>query len=189
MTVSLADFDMIRATTETDDKSADSGTKTEKKTKQEKYIEYSSLQQTLYKALKSDLSYSRIEWIADVTPSQMRKMALGLLATLGCGLSGLIFLFPDYFRKKLSVSTAFSEFIFNIPSILRSGVLASGAFFVMFYLLLSKLHRMGIFDRRVSIDKIDLSKGATISTRPSDTSLLNVFIDEIVYFLKSRNIM
>jgi len=186
MTVSLADFDMIRTTTETDDKSAESGTKTEKKTKQEKSIEYSILQQILYKARKSDLPYSRIERIADVTPLQMRKMALGLLATVGCGLSGLIFLFPDYFRNKLSVSTAFSEFILNIPSVLRIGVLASGAFFVMFYLLLSKLHRMGIFDRRVSIDKIDLSKGATISTRPSDPSLLNVFIDEIVYFFEKQ---
>jgi len=186
MTVSLADFDMIRATTETDEKSAEPGTKTEKKAKQEKSIEYSILQQILYKARKSDLPYSRIERIADVTPSQMRKMALGLLATLGCGLSGLIFLFPDYFRNKLSVSTAFSEFILNIPSVLRIGVLAGGAFFVMFYLLLSKLHRMGIFDRRVSIDKIDLSKGATISTRPSDPSLLNVFIDEIVYFFEKQ---
>ncbi|WIL44486.1 hypothetical protein QPJ96_22000 (plasmid) [Pantoea agglomerans] len=56
----------------------------------------------------------------------------------------------------------------------------------MFYLLLSKLHRMGIFDRRVSIEKIDFSKGATISTRPSDPSLLNVFIDEIVYFFEKQ---
>ncbi len=137
MTVSLADFDMIRATTETDDKSTESGIKTEKKAKQqEKTIEYSILQQILYKARKSDLPYSRIERIADVTPKQMRKMALGLLATVGCGLSGLILLFPDYFRKKLSVSAAFSEFILNIPSVLRIGILASGAFFVMFYLLI-----------------------------------------------------
>lgn len=186
MTVSLADFDMIRATTEIDDKSVESGTNTEKKAKQEKSIEYSILQQILYKARKSDLPYSRIERIADVTTSQMRKMALGLLATVGCGLSGFIFLFPEYFRKKLSISTAFSEFILNIPSVLRIGVLAGGAFFMMFYFLLSKLHRMGIFDRRVSIDKIDLSKGATISTRPSDPSLLNVFIDEIVYFFEKQ---
>lgn len=187
MTVSLADFDMIRATTETENMQEESGNKSDKKAKQqEKSIEYSVLQQILYKARKSELPYSRIERIADVTPSQTRNMALSLLATVGFGLSGLVFLFPDYFRKKLAVSPAFSDFILNIPSVLRIGVLAGGAFFVTFYLLLSKLHRMGIFDRRMSIDKIDLSKGATISTRPADPSLLNVFIDEIVYFFEKQ---
>lgn len=187
MTVSLADFDMIRVTTETEDKPAETGIKSEKKAKQqEKSIEYSILQQILYKARKSELPYSRIERIADVTPLQTRKMALSLLATIGFSLAGFVFLFPDYFRNKLSLPTAFSEFILSIPSVLRIGVLAGGAFFVTFYLLLSKLHRMGIFDRRMSIDKIDLSKGATISTRPSDPSLLNVFIDEIVYFFEKQ---
>lgn len=187
MTVSLADFDMVRATTETEDKAAEPGANTEKKARQqEKSIEYSILQQILYKVRKSELPYSRIERIADVTSSQTRKMALSLLATVGCGLSGLIFLFPDYFREKLSLSTEFSRFILNIPSTIRIGLLAGTAFFITFYLFLSKLHRMGIFDRRVSIDKIDLSKGATISTRPSDPSLLNVFIDEIVYFFERQ---
>ncbi|MBN3052239.1 pcar [Pectobacterium brasiliense] len=187
MTVSLADFDMIQATTETEYRAAEPSAKTEKKARQqEKSIEYSILQQILYKARKSELPYSRIERIADVTPSQTRKMAMGLLATVGFSLSGLIFLFPDYFRNKLSLSTAFSEFILNIPSVVRIVFLPGCAFFITFYLVLSKLHRMGIFDRRVSIDKIDLSKGATISTRPSDPSLLNVFIDEIVYFFERQ---
>lgn len=187
MTVSLADFDMIRVTTETEDKPAETGIKSEKKAKQqEKSIEYSILQQILYKARKSELPYSRIERIADVTPKQTRIMALSLLATVGSSLAGFVFLFPDYFRNKLSLPTVFSEFILSIPAVLRVGVLAGGAFFVTFYLLLSKLHRMGIFDRRMSIDKIDLSKGATISTRPSDPSLLNVFIDEIVYFFEKQ---
>lgn len=42
MTVSLADFDMIRATVETEDKASESGAKSDKKAKQqEKSIEYS----------------------------------------------------------------------------------------------------------------------------------------------------
>ncbi|EOL8955873.1 pcar [Cronobacter dublinensis] len=187
MTVSLADFDMIRASSEIDDKSADAGTKSDKKAKQqEKSIEYSILQQILYKARKSELPYSRIERIADVTPSQTRKMALDLLATLASGLCGLVLLFPEYYGKKLSLPEGVSESLLQIPSFIRIGLLAGGAFFITFYLVLSKLHRMGIFDRRVSIDKIDLSKGATISARPSDTSLLNVFIDEIVYFFEKQ---
>jgi hypothetical protein len=40
-----------------------------------------------------------------------------------------------------------------------------------------------VFDRRVSIDKVDVLKGA-ISTRPAAPSLLNVYIDEIVYFFE-----
>jgi hypothetical protein len=187
MTVSLADFDMIRATAETEEKSEESGAKSEKKAKQqEKSIEYSILQQILYKARKSELPYSRIERIADVTPSQTRKMAWDLLTTVGSGLSGLVLLFPAYYGKKLSLPAGFSETILQIPSVIRIGLLASSAFFITFYLVLSKLHRIGIFDRRVSIDKIDLSKGATISTRPSDPSLLNVFIDEIVYFFEKQ---
>lgn len=100
MTVSLADFDMIRAPTETEDKPPEASAKSEKKTKQQdKSIEYSILQQILYKARKSELPYSRIERIADVTPSQMRKMALGLLATVGFGLSGLVFFFSRLFQE------------------------------------------------------------------------------------------
>lgn len=40
-----------------------------------------------------------------------------------------------------------------------------------------------MFDWRVSIDKVDVLKGA-ISTRPAAPSLLNVYIDEIVYFFE-----
>ncbi|MCV5359604.1 pcar domain protein, partial [Escherichia coli] len=51
-------------------------------------------------------------------------------------------------------------------------------------LLLNQLHRIGIFDRKVSLDKVDLLKGA-VTTRASSPSLLNVYIDEIVYFFDS----
>ncbi|CAM7981756.1 YobI family P-loop NTPase [Leclercia adecarboxylata] len=187
MTVSLADFDMVRATDEIGEPTSEGSVKSERKARQEeKSIEYSILQQILYKARKSELPYSRIERIADVTPSERRMMAVGLLAMVSSCLSGFVLLFPDYFRKKLSLATGFSEAILQIPPVIRIGLLAGGAFFITSYLILSKLHRIGIFDRRMSIEKIDLSKGATISTRPSDTSLLNVFIDEIVYFFEKQ---
>ncbi|MDC7872039.1 hypothetical protein TH60_21340 [Pantoea ananatis] len=187
MTVSLADFDMARAGDVSADKNGEDTAKSERKARQEeKSIEYSILQQILYKARKSDLPYSRIDRIADFTPSQVWAKAFHLLGMSACCLSGLMLLFPHFFRKKLSLPVSFSEYLLSFHPALRTG-LAGVAFFITFYLLISKLHRMGIFDRRLSIDKIDISKGATLSARPADPSLLNVFIDEIVYFFDKQN--
>ena len=186
MTVSLADFEMVRAVDGADAIKDEKNIASERKARlEEKSIEYSILQQLLYKARKSELPYSRIERIADVTPSQVRYMARDLMATLVSSVAGLVFLFPNYFRKAFSLSTRFSEFLLALPAVIRLG-LAGGALLISFCMILSKLHRIGIFDRRVSIDKIDLLKGATVSTRPSDPSLLNVYIDEIVYFFEKK---
>ncbi|TDS90416.1 pcar [Erwinia rhapontici] len=186
MTVSLADFDMVRTGDVTADKNGEDPPKSERKARQEeKSIEYSILQQILYKARKSDLPYSRIDRIADFTSAQVWAKAFHLLGMSVCCLSGLMLLFPHFFRKKLSLPVSFSEYLLSFPPALRTG-LAGVAFFITFYLLISKLHRMGIFDRRLSIDKIDISKGATLSARPADPSLLNVFIDEIVYFFDKQ---
>lgn len=187
MTVSLADFEMARTGDVTADKNGEDTAKSERKARQEeKSIEYSILQQILYKARKSDLPYSRIDRIADFTPAQVWARALHLLGMSVCCLTGLMLLFPHFFRKKLSLPVSFSEHLLSFPPVWRTG-LAGVAFFITFYLLISKLHRMGIFDRRLSIDKIDISKGATLSARPADPSLLNVFIDEIVYFFDKQN--
>lgn len=186
MTVSLADFEMARTGDVTADKNGEDTAKSERKARQEeKSIEYSILQQILYKARKSDLPYSRIDRIADFTPAQVWARALHLLGMSVCCLTGLMLLFPHFFRKKLSLPVSFSEYLLSFPPALRTG-LAGVAFFITFYLLINKLHRMGIFDRRLSIDKIDISKGATLSARPADPSLLNVFIDEIVYFFDKQ---
>lgn len=182
MTVSLADFDMTRPGDVSADKNGEDTVKSERKARQEeKSIEYSILQQILYKARKSDLPYSRIDRIADFTPSHVWAKAFHLMGMSACCLSGLMLLFPHFFRKKLSLPVSFSEYLLSFPAVWRTG-LAGVAFLITFYMLISKLHRMGIFDRRLSIDKIDISKGATLSARPADPSLLNVFIDEIVYF-------
>lgn len=186
MTVSLADFNMVRGSDVSVDKNSEDPPKSDRKARQEeKSIEYSILQQILYKARKSDLPYSRIDRIADFTSAQVLAKALYLLGLMVSCLSGVMLLFPHYFRKKLSLPVDFSESLLSLPPVIRTGV-AGFAFFITFYLLISKLHRMGIFDRRLSIDKIDLSKGATLSTRPADPSLLNVFIDEIVYFFDKK---
>ena len=179
MTVSLADFEMQselqpKAGNETDDKKAAA---------EEKTIEYSILQQLLYKEKKSALPYSRIERIADITSFQIAAIAGHLLLILSITLAGLFCLFPEYIQKKLSISDMLSQFLLGMPTV-RFGA-AGLLLFTSLYLIVKKLHRIGLFDRRVSVDKIDLSKGAmAISTRPSSPSLLNVYIDEIVYFFE-----
>ncbi|STU51653.1 Uncharacterised protein [Klebsiella pneumoniae] len=186
MTVSLADFEMQRASTGKngigDDKS-DSDNNDKKAAKaEEKTIEYSILQQLLYKEKKSALPYSRLERISDVSARQVAMMAAGVLVIIAFAATGLLFLFPDYIRIKLSLPSELSKFLLALPLTARFGG-AGVSFFFALFLTLKKLHRTGIFDRRVSIDKIDLLKGA-ISTRPAAPSLLNVYIDEIVYFFE-----
>lgn len=185
MTVSLADFEMqspslLKAEPETKD--ATINTANEKKAAaEEKTIEYSILQQLLYKEKKSALPYSRIERIADITAVQVAAIAGNLFLIISITLAGLFCLFPDYARKKMLLPDELSQYLIDVPAF-RLGV--SGILlFAALYLAVKKLHRIGIFDRRVSVDKIDILKGA-ISARPSAPSLLNVYIDEIVYFFE-----
>lgn len=186
MTVSLADFEMQQASPVepgTGDGKGESDNAEKKAAKaEEKTIEYSILQQLLYKEKKSVLPYSRLERISDVSGRQIVAMAASLLLILMSAVTGLLFLFPDYIRTKLSLPPELSQSLLALPVIARLG--GAGIFlFAALFLTLKKLHRTGVFDRRVSIDKVDVMKGA-ISTRPAAPSLLNVYIDEIVYFFE-----
>lgn len=186
MTVSLADFEMQRASTVENgagDGKTDSDNTDKKAAKaEEKTIEYSILQQLLYKEKKSALPYSRLERISDVSARQVAMMTASLLLILAFTAAGLLFLFPDYICSKLSLPAELSKILLASSLITRFG--GAGIFlFSALFLALKKLHRTGVFDRRVSIDKVDVLKGA-ISTRPAAPSLLNVYIDEIVYFFE-----
>ncbi|ECJ3407262.1 pcar, partial [Salmonella enterica] len=134
------------------------------------------------KEKKSVLPYSRLERISDVSACQIAMMTASLLFILASTATGLLFLFPDYICAKLSLPPELSQFLLGWPVLARFG--SAGIFlFTALFFALKKLHRTGMFDRRVSIDKIDILKGA-ISTRPAAPSLLNVYIDEIVYFFE-----
>ncbi|WP_261641056.1 pcar [Erwinia mallotivora] len=185
MTVSLADFEMQsppQPKVNSGTKDAPVNVPDDKKTAaEEKTIEYSILQQLLYKENKSALPYSRIERIADITSSQVAATAGHLLLILSAMLTCTLCLFPKYIQTKLSLPEMVSQFLTDVPAfrLPAAGLLL----FTALFLTVKKLHHIGIFDRRVSVDKIDLLKGA-ISTRPSSPSLLNVYIDEIVYFFE-----
>jgi hypothetical protein len=185
MTVSLADFEMQSAPgpkAAPADKDGNTGLADDKKAAaEEKTIEYSILQQLLYKEKKSALPYSRIERIADISSFQVARVASDLLLVLSVILAGLLCLFPVYVSNKLSLPGFISQYLIENTAVRL--VLAGIMLFTALFLSVRKLHRVGLFDRRVSVDKIDMLKGA-ISTRPSSPSLLNVYIDEIVYFFE-----
>ncbi len=183
MTVSLADFEMQRAypgdslsvegKPDYDDNEKKAG-KAEEKT-----IEYSILQQLLYKEKKSVLPYSRLERISDVSACQIAMMTASLYSYWLQTATGLLF-FPGLHPGKALLSPELSQFLLELPVLARFG---SAGIFIALFFALKKLHRTGVFDRRVSIDKVDILKGA-ITTRPAAPSLLNVYIDEIVYFFE-----
>nr|WP_240346099.1 hypothetical protein [Pectobacterium brasiliense] len=187
LTVSLADFDMQnsqRDNKKDDDDGNESGVKKDIATT-EKSIEYSILQQILYKNKKDELPYSRIERISGVTEWQVAKSASTLTCIFSMVALSLFCLVPDYVTAKLSLPEILSSYLFEHPFVVRlPGVLLSLA--GALYLILGQLHRIGIFDKKISLDKIDILKGA-VSTKTSSPSLLNIYIDEIVYFLIPQN--
>lgn len=185
LTVSLADFDMQKRASDddTDDDKGKKGEDEKNEVTSEKSIEYSILQQILYKNKKNELPYSRIERISGVTLKQILRSAALLTMTMLLAGVALFFLAPDYVTARLSLPVVLSQYLLEHPFPARLigallSVLGSLA------LLLYQLHRTGIFDRKVSLDKVDILKGA-VTTKSSSPSLLNVYIDEIVYFFDS----
>lgn len=185
MTISLADFEMQSAPQKKPEPAGEEGKTSsaddKKAAAEEKTIEYSILQQLLYKEKKSALPYSRIERISDITSFQVAAVAADLLVIMGVIVAGLLCLFPDYVSNKLSLPEMMSHQLSSMPAVRLA--MAGLLIFTALFLSVKKLHRIGLFDRRVSVDKVDMLKGA-ISTRPSSPSLLNVYIDEIVYFFE-----
>lgn len=183
LTVSLADFDMQKQASDDTDEKGKNGEDGKNEVTSEKSIEYSILQQILYKNKKNELPYSRIERISGVTIEQILKSAALLTLTMMLAGVALFFLAPDYLTAKLSLPVVLSQFLLECPFAARlSGAVLS--VLSSLALLLYQLHRTGIFDRKVSLDKVDILKGA-VTTKASSPSLLNVYIDEIVYFFDS----
>lgn len=185
LTVSLADFDMQKSVSEKEVQLEKGKSEEVEKNAEtsDKSIEYSILQQILYKNKKNELPYSRIERISGVTAEQILKSAALLTLTMMLAGVALFFLAPDYITAKLSLPVALSQKLLAWPFSARlSGAVLS--VLSSLALLLYQLHRTGIFDRKVSLDKVDILKGA-VTTKSSSPSLLNVYIDEIVYFFDS----
>lgn len=67
------------------------------------------------------LPYSRLERISDVSACQIAMMTASLLFILASTATGLLFLFPDYIRAKLSLPPELSQFLLGWPVLARFG--------------------------------------------------------------------
>lgn len=78
-----------------------------------------------------------------------------------------------------------SHFI-AIHPVWRWGCIGSLSFIICWYLL-SRFYRIGFFDRKIALDKVNLLKAEIAAEKQNTASLLNLYIDEIVYFfLKTK---
>ncbi|MEQ9892020.1 hypothetical protein [Pectobacterium aroidearum] len=181
LTVSLADFDVQRP-----EHTSTGVTEQEKQRMavQEKSIEYSILQQILYAEKKSKLPHSRIERIGDRTAWQLLHTSIMLLMSIiGVGLSSLL-LFPTRISGWLGIAELGISLATDYPIMRFIG--AGGVLTLTLWSLFWQLDRIGLFDRKIRLDKVDLLKG-TLSAQAEQPSLLNVCIDEIVYFFAQTN--
>ncbi|EBZ9517262.1 hypothetical protein EH138_24230, partial [Salmonella enterica subsp. enterica serovar Eastbourne] len=173
VTISLANF-------ETDEtlKSSESLSK-------EQSIEYSILQQILYKVDKGTLPDSRVERIHTRSVGQILTTSCLLFFVLALAIVVTTLLFPQKIVSTFSLSSEVSHFI-AIHPVWRWGCIGSLSFIICWYLL-SRFYRIGFFDRKIALDKINLLKAEIAAEKQNTASLLNLYIDEIVYFfLKTK---
>ncbi|MEI7240196.1 P-loop NTPase fold protein, partial [Pectobacterium brasiliense] len=173
VTISLANF-------ETDEtlKSSESLSK-------EQSIEYSILQQILYKVDKGTLPDSRVERIHTRSVGQILTTSCLLFFVLALAIVVTTLLFPQKIVSTFSLSSEVSHFI-AIHPVWRWGCIGSLSFIICWYLL-SRFYRIGFFDRKIALDKVNLLKAEIAAEKQNTASLLNLYIDEIVYFfLKTK---
>lgn len=151
----------------------------------EQSIEYSILQQILYKVDKGTLPDSRVERIHTRSVGQILITSCLLFFVLILTIVVTTLLFPQKIINTFSLPSAVSHFI-AIHPVWRWGCIGSLSFIICWYLL-SRFYRIGFFDRKIALDKVNLLKAEIAAEKQNTASLLNLYIDEIVYFfLKTK---
>lgn len=151
----------------------------------EQSIEYSILQQILYKVDKGSLPDSRVERIHTRSSRQILTTSCLLFCIFILSIIDATLLFPQKIVSTFSLSSAVSQFI-AIHPLWRWGSITILSFIICWYLL-SRFYRIGFFDRKIALDKVNLLKAEIAAEKQSTASLLNLYIDEIVYFfLKTK---
>ncbi len=151
----------------------------------EQSIEYSILQQILYKVDKGTLPDSRVERIHTRNWWQILKTSCLLFFVITLAIVVTTLLFPQKIISTFSLSPLADNFI-AIHPLWRWGCIATLSFIICWYLL-SCFYRIGFFDRKIALDKVNLLKAEIAAEKQNTASLLNLYIDEIVYFfLKTK---
>ncbi|MGO2569751.1 MAG: YobI family P-loop NTPase [Serratia proteamaculans] len=143
-------------------------------------VELSILQQILYKKNRDALPDSRIDRILNRNKAHIRRVfweSLKILLPLG----GVFFLI---FHEKAYQSTGMPEKIYDLINDLPYGKMI-----VLFILSLVTLYniaecasKVGIFDKKIKLNKVGLLSGEMELGSKEASSLLNNCLDEIVYF-------
>ncbi len=143
-------------------------------------VELSILQQILYKENSDALPDSRIDRILNRNGRHIRRVFFSALK-LAVPLSLLLaFIFPD---KALSIA--------GIPASIVSWfdwVVPLKPFFLLFsfgfslYSISAFTSRIGIFDKKIKLNKISILSGEVETGSGESSSLLNNCLDEMVYF-------
>ncbi|WP_272671163.1 YobI family P-loop NTPase [Providencia sp. PROV138] len=146
----------------------------------EQSIEYSILQQILYKVDKGSVPDSRVERIHSRNRWQVLNTSCLLFFIITLTSIVTTLLLPQKIISTFSLSPAISNFI-TINPLWRWGCIATLAFIICWFLL-SRFYKIGFFDKKIALDKVNLLKAEFAAEKQNTTSLLNLYIDEIVYF-------
>ncbi|MDO8235840.1 hypothetical protein Q5738_19990 [Citrobacter werkmanii] len=163
----------------------DEALKTSESLSKEQSIEYSILQQILYKVDKGSLPDSRVERINTKSRCQILQTSVSVFIMLVLALFNSALLFPETIFTALALPIWLKELVTTSP-IFRWCSITSLSFIICWYLL-SRFYRIGFFDRKISLDKVNLLNAEVTANQQSTTSLLNLYIDEIVYFFLKTN--
>ncbi|HTE00861.1 MAG TPA: hypothetical protein VK668_16330, partial [Mucilaginibacter sp.] len=144
----------------------------QKKNEAHRLLELSILQQIFYKVKDSDLPDSRFKRIRNLTVGKMALLVGLLLLTL---ISVLALIFRSYFEN-ISFFCGFSASHPDLVILLPFSTLLPG-----FVWLVVSLQR---FFNRSGFKKLNISSGEIEINPKSETSILNKYLDEIVYFFE-----
>jgi len=143
-------------------------------------VELSILQQILYKKNRDALPDSRIDRILNRNKAHIGRVFWSSLKIL-LPLCGVLFLL---FHEKAHQSTGVPDHLYNIINSLPYGKMA--ALFILslatLYYIVECASKVGIFDKKIKLNKVGLLSGEMELDSKEASSLLNNCLDEIVYF-------
>lgn len=143
-------------------------------------VELSILQQILYKKNRDALPDSRIDRILNRNQAHIRRVFWSVLKVAG-PLGGILALiYHDKVLEFTGIPDSFFSFINIIPYPKAVFLL----FFVLatLYFITECASQVGIFDKKIKLNKVALLSGEMELESTETSSLLNNCLDEIVYF-------
>lgn len=146
----------------------------------EQSIEYSILQQILYKVDKGSVPDSRVERINARNWWKILKTSCLLFFIITLTSIVTTLLLPQKIISTFALSPMVGNFI-AIHPLWRWGCIITLSFIICWFLL-SRFYQIGFFDKKIVLDKVNLLKAEIAAEKQNTTSLLNLYIDEIVYF-------